>query len=66
MAATTLLLSTGDQRVVDGSLAEVVKELEDAARSSVGTLARLTQAETGEPIAISPTQVVAAHPGDPA
>jgi hypothetical protein len=65
MATTRLLLSTGDQLVVDASLAEVVKELEDATRSSVGTLARLKQAETGEPIAVSSTQVVAVHPGDP-
>jgi hypothetical protein len=65
MATTKLLLSTGDQLVVDATLAEVVKELEDAARSSVGTLARLKQAETGEPIAVSPTQVVAVHPCDP-
>ncbi len=65
MATTKLLLATRDQLEVDGSLDEVVKELENAARSSVGTLARLKQAETGEPVAVNATQVVAVRPGDP-
>lgn len=64
MATTKLLLTTGDHLEVDASLGEVVKELENAARSSVGTLARLTQAETGEPVAVNATQVVAVRPGD--
>jgi hypothetical protein len=64
MASTRLLLTTGDQIEVDGSLDEVVKELENAARSSHGTLAKLTQAETGESLAINVTQVVAVRPGD--
>jgi hypothetical protein len=59
-----LLLSTGDQLEVQGSLDEVVKELEDAARSSAGTLARLTQAETGELVAINAAQVVSIRPDD--
>ena len=42
MATTTVLLSTGDQLEVEGSIDEVIKELENAARSSSGTLARLT------------------------
>jgi hypothetical protein len=65
MATTKLLFSTGDHLEVDASLEEVIKELENAARSSVGTLARLTQAETGELVAVSPRQVVAVRPGDP-
>ena len=65
MATTKLLLSTGDHVEVDASLDEVVKELENAARSSVGTLARLTQAKTGEPVAVSPRQVASVRPGDP-
>lgn len=59
-----LLLSTGDQLEVQGSLDEVIKELEDAARSSAGTLARLTQAETGELVAINAAQVVSIRPDD--
>jgi hypothetical protein len=64
MPTTKLLLATGDQLEVDASLDEVVKELENAARSSVGTLARLKEAETGEPLAINATQVVMVRPGD--
>jgi hypothetical protein len=65
MATTKLLLATGDQLEVETSLTEVVKELENASRSSVGTLARLTEAETGEPVAVNATQVVLVRPGDP-
>lgn len=65
MATTTkLLLSTGDQLEVQGSLDEVIKELEDAARSSAGTLARLTQAQTGELVAINAAQVVSIRTDD--
>ena len=64
MATTKLLLATGDHLEVDASLEEVVKELENASRSSVGTLARLTDAETGEPVAVNATQVVVVRPGD--
>jgi hypothetical protein len=63
---TVILLATGDQVEVEGSLDEVVKELQNAARSSAGTLARLTQTESGEPFAVNATQVVlvgAAGPG---
>jgi hypothetical protein len=64
MATTKLLLATGDQLEIDASLDDVIKELENAARSSPGTLARLTQAETGEPVAINAAQVVTVRPGD--
>ena len=64
MATTKLLLATGDQLEVDASLDEVVNVLENAARSTAGTLARLTQVETGEPLAINAAQVVTVRPGD--
>jgi hypothetical protein len=64
MATTKLLLATGDQLEVEASIDEVIKELENAQRSSAGTLARLTQAETGEPVAVNAAQVVAVRPGD--
>jgi hypothetical protein len=63
VATTKLLLATGTELEVDAPLAKVVKELEDAVRSSAGTLARLTQAGTGEPIALNPAHVVAVRPG---
>ena len=65
MATTRLLLATGDQLEVDAGLDEVVRVLENAARSSAGTLARLTQADTGEPMEVNATQVVAVRLGDP-
>jgi hypothetical protein len=64
MATTRLLLSTGDRLDVEGSIDGVVKELENAARSSSGTLARLTLSETGEPLAINGAHVVAIRVGD--
>jgi hypothetical protein len=65
VATTKVLLATGAEVEVEASLDKVVKELEDAARSSAGTLARLTQAGTGEPIALNAAHVVAVRPGNP-
>jgi hypothetical protein len=62
---TKLLLATGEQLEVDAPLDEVVKELENAERSSAGTLARLTQADDGEPIAVNARHVVAVRPATP-
>jgi hypothetical protein len=64
MATTKLLLTTGDQLEVEASIDQVVKELENAARSSSGTLARLTEAGTGDPLAINFAPVVAIRVGD--
>jgi hypothetical protein len=64
MATTKLLLTTGEQLEVETSIDDVVKALENAARSSAGTLARLREAESGEPLAVNATQVVTVRPGD--
>src|SRR5918995_954943 len=63
MATTKLLLATGDQVEVDATVDEVVKALEDAARSSPGTLARRRQSDSGEPLAGNATQVVTVRAG---
>lgn len=63
MASTKILLVTGDELEVDATPDTVIKVLEDAARSSAGTLARLTQARTGEPIAVNASSVVAVRGG---
>jgi hypothetical protein len=63
MTTTKLLLTTGIELEVEAPLDVVLKELENAARSSSGTLARLRQAETGEQLAVNPTQVVVVRPG---
>ena len=61
---TRILLTTGEQLEVDASVDEVVKELENAARSSAGTLARLTQSDNGEPVAVNAAHVVLVRPSD--
>ena len=63
MATTNLLLITGEELEIELPLDRVVKELEDAARSSAGTLAQLTQAGNGDPIAVNAAHVVAVRPG---
>ena len=63
VTTTKLLLITGDELEVDAPLDKVVKELEDASRSSAGTLARFTQARTEEPVALNAAHVVAVRPG---
>lgn len=64
MATTDVLLSTGDQLAVEGTVDQVVKLLEDAARSSAGTLARLPRADSGDQLAVNAAHVVAVRPGD--
>jgi hypothetical protein len=61
---TRILLATGDQVEVAESFDEVVKALENASRSSAGTLAQLAQAETGDAVALNATQVVLVRPSD--
>lgn len=58
-----ILLATGEQLEVDMSLDEVAKELENAARSSAGTLARLTQSGTGAAVAVNTAHVVLVRAG---
>jgi hypothetical protein len=61
---TRILLSTGDEVEVDASMEEVVKALENAARSSAGTLARLTLSASGDPVALNAALVVLVRPSD--
>jgi hypothetical protein len=58
VAATRLLLVTGETIEVAGGLDDVTKQLEDASRSSAGALAWLEQ-ESGERLAVNPAHVVA-------
>ena len=59
---TRILLATGERLEVDAPIDEVVKELENAARSSAGTLARLTELGSGEALALNATHVVLVRP----
>jgi hypothetical protein len=58
VATTTLLLATGEALEVMGALDQVSKELENAARSSAGTLAWLEEAPDGERFGVNPSHVV--------
>ena len=58
MPTTRLLLTTGDWLVVEGAVEDVTRRLEDAARSSTGTLAWLSDTEDGQPVGVSPAHVV--------
>jgi hypothetical protein len=55
---TTLLLTTGEALEVSGELDDVAKQLENAARSSAGTLAWFELATDGERFGVNPGHVV--------
>ena len=61
---TVIVLATGEQLEVDASFDEVVKELENAARSSAGTLARLTRSGNAAPVAVNAAHVVLVRDGN--
>jgi hypothetical protein len=61
---TRILLATGDQLEVAETFEEVVKALENASRSSAGTLAQLAESDSGNPIALNAAHVVLVRPGD--
>jgi hypothetical protein len=62
--STRLLLTTGDWVVVDGATDGVTRQLEDASRSTTGTVAWLREVEDGEAVGISPAHVVMIRAGD--
>jgi hypothetical protein len=65
---TRVLLSTGDRLEVAGTIEDVEKPLQNAARSSPGTLAWLKDADSGESVCVNPVHVVllAPAPDEPA
>lgn len=64
MTTSRLLLSTGDLIEVEGSTEEVTKTLENAARSSAGTLALFAEGGGSGDLAVNPLHVVTVRPGD--
>jgi hypothetical protein len=60
--STKLVMSTGVTLKVAGSPQEVAKLLQDAARSSPGTLAWLTGAQDGTSVGVNPAHVVVLSP----
>jgi hypothetical protein len=63
VATTRLLLATGEALEVTGLLEEVAKALENAARSSAGTLAWFDEAPEGERIGVNAAHVVSIRRG---
>jgi hypothetical protein len=64
MPATRLLLITGERIEVEGQIEDVGKRLQDAARSSAGTLAWLREVRTDEAVGVNPAHVVTLTPAD--
>ena len=64
MPSTRVLLTTGEWVEVDGPSDDVARRLEDASRSTIGTLAWLKDAEGGQAVGVSPSQVVLVREGD--
>jgi len=62
--STRVLLTTGDWVVVDGAAEDVTRRLEDASRSTTGTLAWLKEVDDGEAVGISPAHVVMIRAAD--
>ena len=58
LATTKLMLATGEALEVNGPADDVGKTLENAVRSSAGTLAWFDEAPSGERIAVNPAHVV--------
>jgi hypothetical protein len=64
MPTTKIVLVTGERLEVEGQLADVVKVLENAARSGAGRLAWLTDAASGETMGINPAHFVTVVRGE--
>jgi hypothetical protein len=62
-ATTLVLLATGETLEVEGALDEIAKRLENATRSSAGTLAWLDGAQDNERLGVNPAHVVSIRPG---
>ena len=56
--STELVMSTGAAVEVAGSPQDVAKRLQDAVRSSPGTLAWFDDARQGTPVGVNPAHVV--------
>jgi hypothetical protein len=63
LPTTRLLLATGEKLEVEGESRDVDKRLQNAARSSPGTLAWMHDKVSDEEIAVNPAHVVTLRPG---
>jgi hypothetical protein len=58
VATTEILLINGDRYEVEGDTSTVERSVVDAARGSIMSLAWLTEASSGERVAVNPEHVV--------
>jgi hypothetical protein len=63
VATTRLLLSTGEWVAVEGATDGITRQLEDASRSTTGTLAWMKD-EDGDRVGVNPSHVVMLRAGD--
>jgi hypothetical protein len=59
-----LLLVTGELIEIEGLIEEIEKRLQNAARSTPGTLAWLTDATNDESVGVNPAHVAMLRPGE--
>ena len=64
MSTTKVFLVGGEVLEFEGSVDDVAKAIENAARSSAGTLAWLTESGTGERLGLNAAQVVTVRSGE--
>jgi hypothetical protein len=64
MPSTKLVLVTSEQLEVAGPLEEIQRALQDAARSTAGSLAWLETVDGAERVGVNPAHVVTVRPGD--
>ncbi len=64
MPSTKLVLLTGEQLEVRGPVEEIQRSLQDAARSTAGSLAWLHVTASDERVGVNPAHVVTVRAGD--
>lgn len=64
MAVTRVTVVGGERFDVEGTLEEIEGQIIAAARGSIMEMVSLTEAVTGQPVALNPEHVVALRAGD--
>jgi hypothetical protein len=64
MPSAKLLLVTGEHIEVEGEIEEIEKKLQNAARSTPGTLAWLKESTSDESVGVNPAHVAMLRPGE--
>jgi hypothetical protein len=59
-----VILITGDRYEIEGSPEDVERQILNAARGSIPELAWLKESDSGRPIGVNPTHIVALRPAE--